>query len=128
MAVTPIYAALLALVFIVLSVRVIKLRYRHRVAIGHGGQSELERAMRVQANFAEYVPLTLLLIFMLEIVAGTGLAIHILAVMLLVGRILHGYGVSHRKEQLKIRRVGMGLTFASLLGAAISILVWTLGP
>ena len=56
------YAALLALLFVALSWRTIGLRRRYCVAVGDGGQPELLRAMRVHANFAEYVPLALLLI------------------------------------------------------------------
>ena len=67
MTVTPIYATILGLLFIALSVRTIRMRRKHRVAVGDGNNSELRRAMRVHANFAEYVPLALLLIFFVEL-------------------------------------------------------------
>ena len=60
MTVIPAYAALLALLFIALSIRTIRARRAHKVAIGTGGHAAVERAMRVHANFAEYVPLALL--------------------------------------------------------------------
>ncbi len=66
MLVTPIYAAVLALVFVGLSVRTIRLRRRARIAVGDGGDPRLARAMRVHTNFAEYVPLALLLIYFAE--------------------------------------------------------------
>jgi len=70
--VTPLYAALLGLMFIALSIRTIRLRRRYRVAIGDGRKALLQRAMRVNANFAEYVPLALLLIYFVELHDGRG--------------------------------------------------------
>jgi len=62
MHIVPLYAALLALIFVALSVRTLRMRRRLRIAVGDGGDTALLRAMRVHANFAEYVPLSLLLI------------------------------------------------------------------
>jgi len=62
MLVTPVYAAILVALFLSLSVRVIGLRRRLKVAVGDGGSEPLLRAIRAQANFAEYVPFSLLLI------------------------------------------------------------------
>ncbi len=53
MPVTPLYAALLALFFVALSIRTIRLRRRYRVAIGDGRNTLLQRAMRVNANFSD---------------------------------------------------------------------------
>ena len=64
--ITPLYAAVFGLVFVILSVRTLMLRRKHQVAIGDGKSAELQRAARVHGNFAEYVPLALLLIFFLE--------------------------------------------------------------
>ena len=62
MVVTPLYAALLALWFVVLSLHVIRCRREARVSLGDGGNGRLQRAIRAQANFAEYVPLALVLL------------------------------------------------------------------
>ena len=123
MSITPIYAAILALLFVALSVRVILVRRRLRVAIGHGDQPSLERATRVHANFAEYVPIALLLIHFLETIVASRVWIHILALILIAGRIAHAVGVRRVREDLRLRVTGMALTFTALLGAAIGILV-----
>jgi uncharacterized membrane protein YecN with MAPEG domain len=122
MKVTPIYAAVLALLFVYLSVRTIRLRQRLRVAVGDGGKAELQRASRVHGNFAEYVPLALLLIFFIETEVYSGPMIHILGAALLVGRILHAYGVSHVEENLSFRVSGVVLTFAVIIIAALVLL------
>src|SRR3546814_3776476 len=64
--VTPLYAALCGLLLMVLSVRVILLRRAMKVGLGDGDQPVLRRAIRVQANCAEYVPLALILLLLLE--------------------------------------------------------------
>lgn len=60
----PLYAALLALIFVFLSVRTLRLRRTLQIGIGDGGNTEMLRAMRVHSNFSEYVPISLILIFL----------------------------------------------------------------
>lgn len=124
--ITPIYAALLAFLYIYLCVRVIKLRIRYQVGIGSGNQPELERAIRVQGNFSEYVPFALLLVWMLETVAVSVIWVHCFGLLLLIGRALHAYGVSQVKETLKFRQMGMMSTFAVILLSALMLLGHTL--
>ena len=118
---TALYAGILAILFIVLSIRVITRRNQYQVAIGSDGQVLLERAIRVQANFAEYVPFALLLMFLAEYSGLASLYLHILGIALLVGRLSHAYGVSQQQEPLKFRVFGMILTFTVLLLAALAI-------
>ena len=54
----------------------------------------LERTMRVQANFAEYVPITLLLATFMEMQGTRAWLIHLLCLALVAGRVVHAYGVS----------------------------------
>ena len=59
--IVPIYAAIFAVMLVVLSVRVARCA-PVRIAIGDGGNIILRRRIRVQGNFTEYVPLALLLL------------------------------------------------------------------
>jgi uncharacterized protein len=122
--VTPLYAALLGLMFIVLSLRTIRLRRRYRVAIGDGRNPLLQRAMRVNANFAEYVPLALLLNFFVELHDGPRLHVHLLGIALVCGRLLHAWGVSQAKENFRYRTTGIMLTFGVMLTACLLILLY----
>jgi uncharacterized membrane protein YecN with MAPEG domain len=108
--ITPYYAAVLALLFIILSVKTIKSRREHKLAIGDGGEKSLLRAARVHANFSEYVPFTLLLIAMLEIQSYSHWIIHGLCIALLAARIAHAYGVSQTNENFKFRIFGTATT------------------
>ncbi len=120
--IAPAYAAILAFIYIYLAIRVVGLRRTRRVAIGHGGHSDLERAMRVHANFAEYVPLAILLLTFVEIQGRPAWLVHVLALALLAGRSIHVYGVSQPKEDIRLRIAGMITTFAVLAAAGLSLL------
>ena len=123
MTVTPVYATLLGLLFIALSLRTIRLRRKHRVAVGDGNNNDLRRAMRVHANFAEYVPLALLLIFFAELDGSPKWWIHALAFTLLCGRLAHAWGVSHARENFRYRVWGMLLTFGVISAAGLTIVL-----
>jgi len=127
MNVVPIYAALLALLFVALSMRTLRMRRSLRIAVGDAGNEALLRAMRVHANFAEYVPLALLLAFFAENRGARPLVIHGLCVCLVIGRCIHAYGVSHVKENFRFRVFGMAMTFFSIIAAAITLLLSYVG-
>jgi uncharacterized membrane protein YecN with MAPEG domain len=123
MHVTPVYAALLGLLFFVLSVRTLRLRRKLRIAIGDAGNQQLLRAMRVHSNFAEYVPLTLLLVFLVESGGAHSALVHALCLCLLLGRLAHGYGVGKIAEDFRYRIFGMAMTFTALVGSAAYLLL-----
>lgn len=123
MHVTALYAATLGLLFFVLSVRTISLRQKLQVGVGDGGSMELLRAMRVHSNFAEYVPITLILLYLLEAAGGNHTLVHALGGFLFLGRLSHAWGVSQVSENLKFRIFGMALTFTALVGSSVGLLV-----
>lgn len=119
MSITPIYAGLLTIIFVALSFRVIGARRGARVPLGDGGHRPLLRRQRVHANFAEYVPLGLVLMILAELQGAPRLVLHGLGLALLAGRILHAAGVGREPEPPRFRVVGMGLTFAALISGAL---------
>lgn len=126
MHVTALYAGLLAPLFVLLSVRVIGRRRAARVAIGHGEDAMLLRRMRVHANFAEYVPISLVLMALLESMGANVYLLHGLGVTLLVGRTVHAFGVSQERENLTLRVTGMTMTFAVIVTASLACLAMSL--
>lgn len=115
MVVTPLYAAVLVLWFLVLSLHVVRCRRQARVRLGNGGNPALERAIRAQANFAEYVPLALLLLLVLELARFSFYWLHAIGAALVLARLLHGYALAFRSSFRFGRRWGAALTFAVLL-------------
>jgi len=120
--IVPFYAALLAALYIFLSARVIRMRVSNRIGLGDGGNPRLQRAIRVHANFSEYVPLALILTVFVEMQHSAPALVHALCLSLLVGRVIHSYAVSEEKEDVRLRVAGMILTFVTLGGAALRLL------
>jgi len=112
MTITPIYAGLLAILFFVLSMRVVALR--SRVSLGDGGDPLVLRRMRGHANFAEYVPFVLLMMAFLELSHYPAYLIHGLGLVLVVARLLHGYALSFTEKFTFGRFWGTFLTFGLL--------------
>jgi len=122
MRIVALYASILALLFVALSVRTLRMRRRLKIAIGDAGNQAMLRAMRVHSNFAEYVPLSLLLIYFVEASGANSLLVHFLALCLLAGRASHAYGVSQVDENYAFRVLGMALTFTALVTASACLL------
>jgi uncharacterized membrane protein YecN with MAPEG domain len=116
MVITPLYAGALALWFFALSFRVI--RYRgHGISLGDGGDTNLLRLIRGHANFAEYVPLILVMMALLELSHYPAPVLHGLGIALLVARLLHGISLSFTDSWGFGRFWGTTLTFILLLVA-----------
>lgn len=122
MTILPAYASLLAFLFVYLSIQTIRARRSLRIGLGHAENPAMLRAMRVHANFAEYVPFALLLIFLVESTGAHLLLVHTLGSTLVVARLSHAFGVSRDPENFRFRVFGMALTFTVLLVSAIYLL------
>jgi uncharacterized membrane protein YecN with MAPEG domain len=119
--VTTLAASALALIFVVLSVNVVVERNRGKVLLGDGNEvaSPLQIAIRSHANFAEYVPLSLILIGLIELRAGHGLLVHGLALALVVARVVHPIGLRMPGAN-PFRAVGFVLSLLVLLVGAVA--------
>ncbi|WP_050602859.1 MAPEG family protein [Ruegeria sp. 6PALISEP08] len=126
LAITPIYAALIALLYVTLSVKVILQRRSDKISVGDGGSKMMIKAVRTHSNCAEYAPIGLLLIAMVELQGAGGVLLHVLGLLLLAGRLLHAYGFGRTPQIVILRQIGMGLTFTAILVAAIANLVLAL--
>ena len=112
------YIALLVLGLIPLSIAVIRIRRAQRIGIGDGGNRELARAVRVQANFAEYTPFGLALLIALPLSGAAPWSVHVLGLALLVGRAAHAFGLGRSVGSSPGRVGGMMLTFFALIFGA----------
>lgn len=109
--ITAIYAAVLAFIFIVLSFGVIGKRRKQGIGIGPGKDSQILQAVRVHGNFAEYVPLTLILLFLAEVNQASSLLLYILGAWFTVARVLHAIGLNTSSGTTWQRFVGTLSTF-----------------
>ena len=118
-----IYVAVLIVMAVLLSANVALRRGSLQIGIGDGGNQVLQRMMRIQGNYLEYVPLCVGALIMLSVIGAPSWAIHTVGGSMVAGRILHAVGIYQTAGISFGRGAGMLLTFASLLSAAW-FLVW----
>jgi uncharacterized protein len=126
MPITALYAGLVAILFLILSARTIGARRAAQVEIGTSKKGEedreLLRRVRVHANCAEYAPIALLLIGLGESLKAPGLLLHGLGAALVIGRVIHAYGLSQTPHIMPLRVGGMVLTLNVIAIAAATCL------
>ena len=120
--ITPIYAAIFGLMLVYLSFCVIKQRRSAKVSLGDGDNPALRKAIAVHSNFSQYVPFALLLITFVELNRASAYLVHGLCFSLLLGRIAHAYGLAQAVQMMKLRQLGMALTFSVIIIAALYLL------
>ncbi len=116
----PLYAGLLALLLMYLSLNVVRMRFRHKVSVGDGGENEVIKAMRVQANCAEYAPFGVLLLVLAELQGMPVWLVHLFGLMLVAGRVMHAYGFGSTPQKVPLRQWGMYLTLTMIGATALA--------
>jgi uncharacterized membrane protein YecN with MAPEG domain len=106
-----------------LATRIAQVRVAEKISIGDGGNLRLIARMRAQLNFAEYTPVVLILIALVELAEGTQFWLWGVAALYILGRILHPFGMDGWSPG---RTIGMGTTMLTSLGLGIyaAILPW----
>ncbi|WP_114639372.1 MAPEG family protein [Polynucleobacter necessarius] len=123
---TSIIASVLTIIFIQLSFAVIALRRKNKVGLGSGGHEDLERAIRAQGNFAEYVPFGIILIACLELNGAPWWLIALPGVTLIIDRLIHARGINIPPPDFSKRILGMKLTFNTLIALVVINIGWVL--
>jgi uncharacterized membrane protein YecN with MAPEG domain len=124
--VTSFIASVLTIIFIKLSFAVIGLRRKNKVALGDGGKEDLERAIRAQGNFAEYVPFGLILLACLELNGAPWWWVATPGIGLIIGRLIHAKGINVPPPDFSKRVIGMKFTFYTLISLVILNIGWSL--
>jgi uncharacterized membrane protein YecN with MAPEG domain len=124
--VTALIASVLTVIFIKLSFAVIGLRRKNKVGLGSGGHDDLERAIRAQGNFAEYVPFGILLIACLELNGAPWWLVALPGASLIMGRLMHAAGINVPPPDFRKRILGMQFTFLTLITLVFLNTAWAL--
>ena len=114
------------ILLLVLSGLVVRLRQKHKIALGDGGIPELARAVRTFGNAAEYVPTGMAALAVLAVVGAPVLAIHLVGLLLFAGRLIHGVGLFNTGGASIPRAIGMVLTWLGYLFAAVVLLLFAI--
>lgn len=119
--VTLLYGGLCGLLLFVLVALVVWGRGKYKVSLGDGGNENMLRLLRAQGNFIEYVPLTLFLVFLLEISGRASPTwLHAFGAALVVGRIAHAWGIIAVNPG---RTVGITLNWLVLLAVSVWLIL-----
>ena len=116
LAVTALYALLLALIGSYLAFRAGSLRGKTGISIWYGDNQQLALEMRRHGNFAEFVPMALILMAIIEMNGIPAWVLHTAGVILVAARILHPIGLEAESISNPLRGIGAGGT---LLASAI---------
>ena len=120
--ITALYAALLGLLTLFLAVRVVRGRWTNRIGLGDGGKSDMTRRIRVHGNLVETVPIALILLLVLELTNVGATWLHGFGIALVVGRVLHAWGLSRHDGTSFGRMVGTVLTFGAIAVMCVLLL------
>lgn len=116
-------AAAAALVNIWLGMRIGRLRTQLKISIGDGDNELLRRRMRAQLNFAENVPVVVILAGLIEFAGTGGLWLSLVAAVFILGRIAHAFGMDG-DTAYRGRMIGTITTMLTQLGlAAVAVLL-----
>lgn len=106
------YAGLFIVLFVILKLNAGRVRFGSKINVGDDGNEAMLKAMRMQGNAVEDVPIVLLGLFGLALLAAPIALIHGLGSVLLISRILHAVGLGGVP----------GLGFGRVLGTVGSML------
>ena len=122
LSITATYAAVLALIFVAMSSYVIATRAKTETLLGAGADPRMLVTIRRHGNMAEYMPFALLMLALAE-VSGVGSTwLHASGALLILGRLLHPFGIKSENSPLAPRISGMLATFAAILIPAFAVL------
>ncbi len=125
--VTAVFAAVIGLLLLVLSAQVVKFRLKYRMGLGVNDDRDFESAVRAHANLVEYAPIGLIMLGIAELNGVSSTLIYWTGMALVVGRILHAFGmINGRGGPHKARMIGIVLTWLAILVAAV-LLLWNVG-
>ena len=104
-----------AILHVWLSLRVSSLRRPLKIGFGDGGNEVLLRRMRAHSNFAENVPIFLVLLGLIELAMGGNLILWTAGILFILARIAHAFGMD-RPGANPLRVGGIAASWLVLLG------------
>jgi uncharacterized membrane protein YecN with MAPEG domain len=116
--ITAIYAAILTFVYVKLTLNVINLRRQNEVSLGDGGRDDLHQAIHSHGNFAEYVPLGLILLGCLEANHIHWTIVLLLGGLFTAGRLYYAKAFLEATPNMELRVQGMKYTLWGLQALA----------
>jgi uncharacterized membrane protein YecN with MAPEG domain len=111
-----------AIILVWLGLRVSMLRRPLKISIGDGGNPALARRIRAHANFAENMPIVLILLATIELATGGSLWLWGAAILFVIARIAHVFGMDRDGKSL-LRMLGMSLSWIVIIALGVAAIV-----
>ena len=121
--ITSISALLGGLIILLLTMKVTRMRRREGIGLGDHNHRPLTKAIRGHANAVEQFPIALILMGLAELQGAYTLLLAFCAVLLLIGRALHGFYFAFDGTHWRLRVVGMGLTLVAQAALLVALLL-----
>lgn len=123
--ITILYAGILGIFYLLLSVNVIRNRWSEKKGLGHdtNPKSDLFKAVRIHGNFMEYVPFLLLLMALDEMTMRGSTYLHVIGISLVFARGFHFFGISKTHLVSWQRSAGVCITLLVLLSLSINLIM-----
>ncbi|WP_394178056.1 MAPEG family protein [Yoonia maritima] len=121
--ITAIYGALTALVYLTLTIRVIGQRRALKISLGDKDNPAMRQHIRAHANCAEYAPMGIILLGLVELNGAATWLVHLLGLMVILGRVAHAAAFWKHPMSFPLRQLGMLLTMVQLALASLVILI-----
>jgi uncharacterized protein len=120
--ITSLCTGILGLLFLFHSVRTILARKETRTNLGAGESDLMLRRIRIHGNFAEYIPFLLFMMALLEFSVIDNWVLYAFGSSLVLGRLLHMYGLHSPTTPGSARIIGMVLTFLPLMLGSVALI------
>jgi len=117
-AAAAVYAGVNILILLFLSFRVVGRRRSAQVSLGTGGDADLEVRVRAHGNASEYIPATMLGLFIAASLGAPLWTVHAIGGVFTFGRVLHGIGLSG--GIMAPRALGMMFTWLGMLASGVA--------
>ena len=116
--ITQLYTSLATGFFLLLTIRIFGIRGNPLfkfISYGNENEEVIHRAVRGHGNFIEYAPLFFILLYLAEEAGTHNHILHSLAIMFMIGRLMHGILFSFMlRKSIALRGGGMFLTLLAL--------------
>ena len=123
--ITFLYTGIFGLIYFALTVYVVRHRMLEKKMFGHDTDvhSKLHRAVRIHANFNEYVPFILLMMALDEMSGRSIPMVHTFGIALVIGRLAHFIGLRSTHSKSLPRALGAGLTFIVMITLSVLLIL-----
>lgn len=101
-------------------------RQSEKVSLGDNNDPELRQRIRAHSNCAEYSPVGVILLLLLELQGLPAWLVHLSGLSLFAGRLAHAVGLQPHPMNFRLRKSGMILTFGQIGASSLVLLATSL--